>query len=220
MRGAAPWCAVALILLIRPVAAPPSAELVVFATGRVLPISGRALDGGSVVLSLRSGGEVVVDPRLIYRIEADPAGETEPAREMAARPTLPARPYADIIEDASARHGVDPRLVHAMIEVESAYRADATSPKGAVGLMQLMPATVTRYAVGDPFDPVSNVNAGIRYLRSLLDEFGTRYALAAYNAGAGAVRRFDGMPPYPETRRYVSRVLALVDEQRSLGGDD
>ena len=146
------------------------------------------------------------------RLETDPAGESARVRKVRVRPLISARPYASIIEQASERHGVDSRLVHALIEVESGYRPDVTSPKGAAGLMQLMPATVRHYAVGDPFDPEANVNAGTHYLRRLLDEFGLRGALAAYNAGEGAVRRFDGVPPYSETRRYVSRVLALVDE--------
>ena len=79
--------------------------------------------------------------------------------------------------------------------------------------MQLMPGTALRYNVGDPFDPVANIDAGTRHLRTLLDEFGTRGALAAYNAGEGPVRHFDGIPPYSETRKYVSRVLDIAAQQ-------
>ena len=122
-------------------------------------------------------------------------------------------PYAEIVESVSQKHGVDPRLVFALIEVESSYQSMAESSRGARGLMQLMPATVQRYAVGDPFEPLDNIEGGTRYLRSLLDEFDTKGALAAYNAGEGAVRKFHGVPPYPETRRFVSRVLAIVGEQ-------
>ena len=122
-------------------------------------------------------------------------------------------PYAEIVESVSQKYGVDPRLVFALIEVESSYRSKARSRRGATGLMQLMPATVQRYAVADPFEPEDNIEGGTRYLRSLLDEFGTKGALAAYNAGEGAVRKFHGIPPYPETRRFVSRVLAIVGEQ-------
>ena len=201
-----------MFLLVRPAAAPPAAELVVFTTGRVMPIIGHRIEGGAIVLSLRNGGEVVCDPRLIDRIEPDetPAPGALPHARV-EKPRLPAKPYAQLVQSASERHGVDPQLVHALIEVESAYRARAESPKGAMGLMQLMPATVRRYAVGNPFDPQANIDAGTRHLRTLLDEFGTHGGLAAYNAGEGTVRRFRGVPPYPETRHYVSRVLDIVD---------
>jgi soluble lytic murein transglycosylase-like protein len=110
----------------------------------------------------------------------------------------------------SARHGVDPGLVRAMIQVESAYQPRARSSKGAVGLMQVMPATGRQYGVTNLWDPASNIEAGIAHLRSLLDRFPLSSALAAYNAGEVAVLRFSGIPPYPETRNYVSRILKLV----------
>ena len=126
-------------------------------------------------------------------------------------------PFADIVDVAAERHGVDPDLVHAVIAVESAYRATAQSPAGAQGLMQLMPGTQRDLGVADAFDPRQNVDAGVAYLRRLTDEFGTVLALAAYNAGPGAVRRYDGIPPYKETRAYVQAVLdrsrAVADAQ-------
>jgi soluble lytic murein transglycosylase-like protein len=85
------------------------------------------------------------------------------------------------------------------------------SEAGAMGLMQLMPATARQYAVADPFDPASNIEAGIKHLKSLLQRLPVALALAAYNAGEGAVQRFNGIPPYPETRSYVSRILALAN---------
>ena len=118
--------------------------------------------------------------------------------------------YETIIDDAAATHGVDPRLVRAVVQVESAFQARARSPKGAMGLMQLMPATARRYSVKNPYDPASNLDAGIRHLKSLLARFPLRLALAAYNAGEAAVERFGGVPPYPETRAYVARVLKLL----------
>jgi soluble lytic murein transglycosylase-like protein len=105
---------------------------------------------------------------------------------------------------------VDVKLVRAVIEVESGYQERARSPKGAMGLMQLMPTTARQYAVADPYDPASNIEAGIKHLRSLLDRFPVRLALAAYNAGEAAVERFRGVPPYPETRDYIARVLQLI----------
>ena len=224
--GAVAWCVCGAFVLAlvawtsRTAAAPPASERVIFANGQVLATTGRIVTGQSMVLQLRTGGELTVASHLIDRIEADATGMPRPD-ELAtgSRQALPARPYAEIVADASARHGVDPLLVHAMIEAESAYRADAMSPRGAAGLMQLMPGTLDRFGVADPYDPATNIDAGTRYFRSLLDEFGTRGALAAYNAGAATVRRFDGMPPYAETRRYVGRVLALLDAQRSAEVD-
>ena len=125
------------------------------------------------------------------------------------------RPFADIVDAAAERHGVDPDLVHAVIAVESGYRATAQSPAGAQGLMQLMPGTQRDLGVSDAFDPRQNVDAGVAYLRRLTDEFGTVLALAAYNAGPGAVRRYNGIPPYAQTRAYVQAVL---DRDRPVAG--
>ena len=117
------------------------------------------------------------------------------------------RPLLGLVYSAAARYHVDPRLLDAVIQTESSYRIHVTSSAGAVGLMQLMPRTARRYGVTTRFDPVQNVLAGTRYLRDLLREFDLELALAAYNAGEGAVRRHRGIPPYPETRAYVRRVL-------------
>jgi soluble lytic murein transglycosylase-like protein len=107
---------------------------------------------------------------------------------------------------------VDVNLVRAIIKVESAYRAAARSRKGAIGLMQLMPDTARRFAVANPYDPGANIEGGIRYLKFLLDRFKVNVplAVAAYNAGEAAVDRFNGIPPYAETRNYVRAVLSLA----------
>lgn len=114
-----------------------------------------------------------------------------------------------LIRSAARRYGVDPRLVEAIIAVESDFDPGAISPKGAKGLMQLMPETAIRYAVQNPFDPLENIAGGIRYLRDLLRRFpgDLRSVLAAYNAGETAVVKHRGVPPYRETRAYVSKVL-------------
>lgn len=114
------------------------------------------------------------------------------------------------IERAGRVHGVDPALIAAIIRVESDFCPEAVSAKGAQGLMQLMPATATRFAAGDPFDPRDNIDAGVRYLAYLLRLFNgdLPLVLAAYNAGEHKVLQHGGVPPYPETRAYVRRVLA------------
>ncbi len=107
-------------------------------------------------------------------------------------------------------HGVDPMLVQALIKVESNNRPTARSHKGAMGLMQLMPATARQYNLRNPYDPKANIAAGVKHLKSLIDRWGVELALAAYNAGEGAVRKFNGIPPYRETRTYVKRILSLA----------
>ncbi len=123
-----------------------------------------------------------------------------------------------IVLEAASAHAVDPRLVHAVIAVESDYALRAVSPRGAQGLMQLMPATARGYGVTDAFDARQNVQAGTLHLRRLLDQFGqnTTLALAAYNAGAGAVARHGyTVPPFPETTEYVQRVVRRLDKLRN-----
>jgi Transglycosylase SLT domain len=215
-------------------AAPARAELVFFASGRSVSVKGHHADGDSLVLTLRGGGEIVCAPSMIARIEPD---EVPYPESPEARPDSPERPavepfpggragrggpvpfspdlqwdprYDPIIEKASAASGVDATLVRALIQVESRYEFRARSPRGAMGLMQLMPATARQYAVADPYDPVSNIEAGIKHLKSLLDRFTVEIALAAYNAGEAAVQRFRGVPPYAETRSYVERILRLT----------
>jgi len=122
---------------------------------------------------------------------------------------LPTDSLSNMIFTAALRQGVDPALVEAVIAVESAFNPLAISPKGAMGLMQLMPQTATRYGVSNPFDPRENLIGGIQYLRDLLLRFEDfPHALAAYNAGETAVLTHGGVPPYRETQQYVRKVLA------------
>lgn len=184
-----------------------SAELVFLTSGRSLTVRSHRVEGASIVLTLRGGGEISVEASSIERIAPD---EVAVPDSPSATSDLAAVPYGELIDEAAARAGVDPRLVRAVIQVESAYQASARSRKGAAGLMQLMPDTARRYAVADPYDPASNIEAGIRHLKMLLGRFELSLALAAYNAGEAAVERFRGIPPYPETQNYVRQVLRLL----------
>ena len=219
-----------LALSLLGIAAPARAELVFFTSGRTLNVKSHRSEGDRLVLTLRNGGEVVCEPSLIMRIAPDEAPYPEPEEvRLKADPTKAAdatnagdrntafdrgiRLQPDLeafIDRVSAREGVDARLVRAVIEVESGYQPRARSPKGAMGLMQLMPAVARQYAVTNPYDPAANIEAGIKHLKSLLARFPQALALAAYNAGDAAVERFGGIPPYAETRNYVARILQIV----------
>ena len=139
------------------------------------------------------------------------------------KPESSSRPFTQLeidaaIDQAAARHNVDPNLVRSVIKVESNFNPNAVSRKGAMGLMQLMPATARLLNVSNPFDPAQNVDAGVRHLRRLLDNYGgnLRLSLAAYNAGAGTVSRSAGVPRIAETQRYVNRITNLY----TGGGDE
>jgi Transglycosylase SLT domain len=134
----------------------------------------------------------------------------------------PGKPFTEqeinaAIDQAAARHNVDPSLVRAVIKVESNFNPNAVSRKGAMGLMQLMPQTAHQLKVTNPFDPSQNVDAGVRHLKHLMESYGgdVKLTLAAYNAGQGAVSRSNGIPHFAETRKYVNRITALY-----YGGTD
>ena len=142
--------------------------------------------------------------------EATPSGSTLPLQA--------GKRYADMIAKVAREQKLEPALLHAVIAVESAYNPQAKSPKGATGLMQLMPDTAKRYGVTDLLNPLENLRAGARYLRDLLGMFNNnlKLVLAAYNAGEGAViRSGNAIPNYPETRAYVPRVLQHYELYRS-----
>jgi soluble lytic murein transglycosylase-like protein len=130
------------------------------------------------------------------------------------------RSYDDLIVEHAQLNNVRPDLVRAVVQVESAYNPRATSPKGAMGLMQLMPATARQYGVRNPYNPVENVRAGVQYLRMLLDKYANNeeLALAAYNAGPGAVDKYgETIPPYRETRDYVTKVNKIAGVKKVPG---
>ena len=199
-----------------------SAEIAVLGSGQTLAIKGhRLIDGDRIVLELRKGGEVTCDKTLVEKILPDevPFKEPEQAPDATADSVtavladpMEMGPYGEIITSVAQTHGVDPLLVRALIAVESGDRPTAKSHKGAMGLMQLMPSTARLYNVRNPYDPKANIAAGVKHLKSLLDRMGgaVELALAAYNAGEGAVKKFNGIPPYRETRDYVSRILSIA----------
>ena len=132
--------------------------------------------------------------------------------QLPLSPALPdLSPYAREIQEAAGRYGVEETLIKAVIRVESGFNSRAVSSKGARGLMQLMPGTALMLGVRDSFDPRQNIDGGVRHLRALIDRFGNdlKLALAAYNAGEQAVVTHGGIPPYRETRDYVTRILGL-----------
>jgi soluble lytic murein transglycosylase-like protein len=197
MRRILPAAAVLLAL-----AGPVGAEIALLGNGQTLKVSARQADGETLTLVLKGGGEVTVAAADVRGFVPDevldevvPAADGSDLRSLATA--------------AALRHGLDPDLVLAVIAVESGFQPAALSPKGAQGLMQLMPATARSLGVTDALDPAQNLDGGARYLKQMVAEQGgdlTR-ALAAYNAGPGAVKRHGGVPPYRETRHYVKRVL-------------
>jgi len=134
-----------------------------------------------------------------------PAGGTPPPG-MQLRPRV--QEWEPIVAPIAARYNMDTEFILRVIEAESGGDPRAVSPKGAIGLMQLMPDTARALGVSDPFDPVQNIEGGVRYLSHLIQRFGdVRLALAAYNAGPGNVQRYGGVPPFPETLRYLEKIL-------------
>jgi soluble lytic murein transglycosylase-like protein len=143
--------------------------------------------------------------------DSSPSANARIVAANARRTTATAADIDSAIEEAAARHNVDPNLVRAVVKVESNFNPNAVSRKGAMGLMQLMPATAHQLNVKNPFDPQQNIDAGVRHLKQLLESYDgdINLTLAAYNAGAGAVARSSGVPHYAETQKYVRRITNL-----------
>ncbi len=159
-----------------------------------------------------NGERMVTDkPMPGFRLMSKQDSIQNAGRILANRPIDSGGPalFQSYIRSASDRYGVDPALIEAVIQVESNFDPDALSSAGAQGLMQLMPQTAKQYKVKDRRNPRENINAGVKHLSHLMTRFEGRLplVLAAYNAGAGAVERYNGIPPYPETQRYVQKVM-------------
>ncbi len=185
-----------------------------FLLGFVLCVGTSSLQAGERISAhLDSSGRVI--------FTNEPAGaqsvlESLPPNAATENSSLRTRSYIDgLIEQAADQHRVDPELVRAIVQVESNYNPYAVSRRGARGLMQLIPGTASRFGVRNSFDPQSNLDGGIRYLKYLMELFDgdLRLSLAAYNAGENAV---GGVPPYPETREYLQKISRIYPLQQSL----
>jgi soluble lytic murein transglycosylase-like protein len=209
---------VVFALIALAIATPASAELIFFSESRSMSVKSHRFEGDRIIVSLRGGGEMTFDRSVVLKIAPDEVPYPEETQAAAVDVIVPEATgvligktvYDPLIESASDRNGVPARLVKALIQVESAFQPRARSNKGAMGLMQLMPETARQYRARNPYDPAANIDAGTRHLRSLLDQFELPLALAAYNAGEAAVRKFGGIPPYGETQAYVSKILGLL----------
>jgi soluble lytic murein transglycosylase-like protein len=197
-------------------AAPAAAEIAVFVDGRIIKVDDAYLDGEEIVLELTGGGRLAVSAVRIDRVVADEveAPETTSAFDVscpsdwAEEPLPEGLPFRSMIESAARAADLHPWLLAALVEAESAFDPNAVSRVGASGLTQLMPAAAADTGVDDVFDPQDNLRGGASHLRTMLNRFESLpLALAAYNAGAATVERYDGIPPYRETRGYVRRVL-------------
>ncbi len=200
-----------------------SAEIAVLKGGHILKVSAYTVGEEEARLTLTNGGVLtipvlnlvrILDDEIVPEVAVEPTPEPEVQLLFVRGQKAPETPYGELIFAAAQRRGLNPDLVAAMVRVESAFRADATSPKGARGLMQLMPATAERFGVSvdELADPERNLEAGTRYLRWLLERFGEDppRVLAAYNAGEGSVDRYGGIPPYRETQNYVRKIFELL----------
>lgn len=194
----------------------------------VLHLTNIPAKGAFKVASRPEKPETVIAPE--PKTEAAAVSNEDPApSRFSPAPSRFSKDYCEsVITEASSRHGVDAALVRAVVKAESDYNPLAVSNKGARGLMQLMPETARDLAVTNVYDVEDNVDGGVRYLRNMLERFGgnMKLALAAYNAGPAAVEKHNGIPPYPETRTYVDRVLrfygkgtgAAASRSRRSGG--
>jgi Transglycosylase SLT domain len=186
------------------------ADYAVLRSGARIHITSYQRTGDRIELTV-AGGTVEVAASDVVSIEPE---------EVFSSPTPPAAvtgPYARLIRGAAAKHGVNGVLIQRVIAAESNFNPRAVSRKDAFGLMQLLPETAARYSVLNVFDPAQNIDAGTRYLKFLLDQYGGNLplALAAYNAGPEAVERYGGIPPFPETQSYVRRITAELAKSKS-----
>jgi soluble lytic murein transglycosylase-like protein len=210
------WMHTLPLFLLLAAGAAYAGEYAVLANGSRLHVDRHETDGVKVRL-YQDSGFVEMDAAAVREYEKDERVAAPPAATPTEIPVAPALPAGAVVspalsggelaDRAADKYGLPRQLVRSVMAAESGYQPLAVSPKGAIGLMQLMPGTAAELGV-DPYDPAQNVDAGTRYLRDLLSKYygGLRHALAAYNAGPAAVDRYNGVPPYRETVNYVFRI--------------
>jgi soluble lytic murein transglycosylase-like protein len=188
----------------------------VSAATAVLLSAGAVSNAITVTLVVRTDARTGRLVRSVARAGLLKPESSAPQIELPPAPAEIPEAFARLVDEIAERHAVDRDLVHSMISVESNYNPLAVSTKGALGLMQLVPSTARRFGVADAFNPAQNVEGGVRYLKYLLDHYNGdhRLALAAYNSGEGTVERFGGIPPFAETRSYVSRVGKALNAKK------
>jgi len=206
-----PALGIALALAAAALAPAVRADYAVLRSGARLHITGYERDGERVRLTVE-GGTVNVAAADLLAVEPE-----EQFVEVPAIPVTTPGPFGNLIHAAAAKHGVDELLITQVIAVESNFNPHAVSRKRAQGLMQLLPKTAARYSVANVFDPAQNIDAGTHYLKDLLARYqgNLPLALAAYNAGPDMVERFGGIPPFPETQKYVRRITAKVGREQN-----
>jgi soluble lytic murein transglycosylase-like protein len=212
-RRSPPITAAAFVATLTLVSASPArADYAVLRSGLRLHITGYQLSGERVRLTME-GGSVEVAADEILSVERE---DVFPAPPVAPLPP-PSGPYGQLIRDAAEKHGVDEKVIHHLIAVESNFNPRAVSRKRAQGLMQLLPQTAARYSVSNVFDPAQNIDGGTRYLKDLLARFhdSLPLALAAYNAGPEVVEHYGGVPPLRETQNYVRQITARLAKEKS-----
>ena len=195
----------ATLSLVAAAAPAARADYAVLRSGVRLHITGYERTGDQVRLTM-SGGSV--------NVPADELVSVEPEDQFTSLPPAPLAdgPYGNLIRAAALKHGLDEKLITGVIAVESNFNPRAVSRKKAQGLMQLIPQTAARYSVANIFDPAQNIEAGTHYLKDLLEKYrgNLSLALAAYNAGPEMVERYGGIPPFPETQKYVRQITARL----------
>jgi soluble lytic murein transglycosylase-like protein len=200
-------------LLLIAVSTALAGEYAVLSGGARLLIIRHEVDGATVRLYTNSGGFIEMASTAVARFEPDleakpvPAAVSEPVPTSVSPAIVPALKPEELADAAADKYGLPRKLVRSVMAAESAFNPKAVSPKGAIGLMQLMPKSAQMLGA-DPNDPAQNVDAGTRYLRDLLVKYNGLlwHALAAYNAGPGTVDKYNGIPPYRDTLKYVNRI--------------
>jgi hypothetical protein len=186
------------------------ADYAVLKSGVRLHITGYEQTGNHIRLAV-TGGTVDVPATDLVSIEPEDQFTAPPATLAAAK-----GPYGHLIRAAAEKHGVDEKLITHLIAVESNFNPRAASHKQALGLMQLLPTTARKYSVSDIFDPAENIDAGTHYLKDLLSRYSGNLslALAAYNSGPETVNRYGGIPPFPETQKYVQKITTMLAHEK------